>query len=179
MSRRPATPRPVAARRPARIDPVAEPLHRHALHLLRRLRLEDAATGMSAARLSALSVLVFGGPCALGALAAAEQVSAPTMTRLVQELEREGWVRREVDTADARSVRLVPTEAATRLLRRGRERRLTALTAALDAVSPSDRAALARALGALERVVAGLRDRAGAAGGGRGAAPRPARRRFD
>lgn len=172
MPRRTATPRRAA------IDPLAEPLHRGALRLLRLLRQEDAATGVSAARLSALSVLVFGGPCSLGALAAAEQVSAPTMTRLVQVLEGEGFVRREADATDARSARIVATPAAVRLLHRGRDRRLAALTRGLAALTPSDRSALAAATGPLLRVVQAL----GPAPERGTAGPRPARsgrRRFD
>ncbi len=145
-----ATPLPTA------LDPAAEPLHRGALHLLRLLRREDAATGVSAARLSALSVLVFGGPSSLGALAAAEQVSAPTMSRLVAELEAEGWLRRTADPDDARATRLEATAAATRLLLDGRTRRLSALTHGLRALPRTDRAALAAALPALDRLVRAL-----------------------
>ncbi len=158
-------------------DPAAEPLHRHALRLLRLLRREDEALGVSAARLSALSVLVFGGPMSLGALAEAEQVSAPTMTRLAQELEREGWARREVADADARRVRLSATPAAMRLLRRGRDGRLDALSAAIDALAPDDRKAIGAALPALDRLVQVLQQRASDA---RGDLPsRTGRRRLD
>ena len=72
---------------------VADRLHSAAIHLLRRIRKVDEASGLSAARLSALSVLVFGGATTVGALARAEQVSAPTMSRLVSGLERDGFVR--------------------------------------------------------------------------------------
>ena len=57
---------------------IADRLHSAAIHLLRRLRREDATTGLSAPRLSALSVIVFGGPLTLGELANAEQVRPPT-----------------------------------------------------------------------------------------------------
>jgi hypothetical protein len=70
----------------------ADRLHSAAIHLLRRLRREDAKSGLSAPRLSALSVLVFGGPLTLGELANAEQVRPPTMTRLVTALEADGRV---------------------------------------------------------------------------------------
>ena len=79
---------------------VADRLHSAAIRLLRRLRREDEAMGLTAARASALSVLVFGGrPITLGALAQAEQVSAPTITRLIVGMERDGLVRREADAA--------------------------------------------------------------------------------
>ncbi len=138
-------------------DPVAEPLHRTALQLLRLVRLEDATSGLSPARLSALSVLVFGGPCTLGALAAAEQVSAPTMSRLVTELEQDGWIVRRADPADARATRLTATAAGKRLLLAGRARRLHRLSRGLAALSTSDRRAIANALAAYERLVLALR----------------------
>ena len=50
---------------------IADQLHSAAIHLLRRVRKQDIATGEGPARLSALSVLVFGGPKTLGELAAA------------------------------------------------------------------------------------------------------------
>lgn len=157
---------------PASAHPVAEPLHRGALHLLRTLRREDAASGVSPARLSALSVLVFGGPCTLGALAAAEGVSAATMSRLVTELERDGWVVRHTDPTDARSARLEPSASARKLLLDGRARRLAALSNGLRALAAADRRAIERALPALERLVQAL---ASAPSRERAAA----RRRFD
>src|SRR2546426_6141402 len=77
---------------PARV--IADRLHSAAIHVLRRLRVEDKAIGLSGPRASALSVIVFRGPIAMGALAEAEQVRPPTITRLVASLERVGLVRR-------------------------------------------------------------------------------------
>ena len=75
---------------------LADRLHSAAIHLLRRARRTDPLTGVSAAQLSALSVLM-SGPKTLGELAAAEQVRAPTMSRLVSEMERTGAARKVVD----------------------------------------------------------------------------------
>jgi DNA-binding MarR family transcriptional regulator len=144
---------PRSASPPTGPHPVAEPLHRGALQLLRLLRREDAHSGVSPARLAALSVLVFHGPCTLGALAAAEQVSAPTMSRLAAELERDGWIARQVDPDDARRSTLTATAAARRLLLDGRARRLRALTAGLEALSRHDQRAIRAALPALEALV--------------------------
>src|SRR3954464_7525598 len=95
--------RPSAASRHADL---ADRLHSAAIHLLRRLRREDDASGLPAPQLSALSVIVFGGPLTLGDLARAEQVRPPTITRLIGELEQQGLVEREVDGADRRVVRV-------------------------------------------------------------------------
>src|SRR5262245_65493054 len=100
-------------RRPAPPHAVADRLHAAAIHLLRRLRAQDPAAGLSPARLSALSVVVFAGPVTLGQLAQAEQVSAPTMTRLVAGLEADGLLRREPDAADKRVVWLRATPRGT------------------------------------------------------------------
>src|ERR671925_2097042 len=101
----------------------ADRFHSAAIHALRHVRRDDPATGLSAARLSALSVLVFGGQRTLGELAAAEHVRPATMTRIVQALEAEGLVRREADPQDGRVTRLHPTAKGERVLWRGRERR--------------------------------------------------------
>src|SRR5579864_7112966 len=92
---------------------VADRLHSAAIHLLRRLRVRDLASGVGPAQLSALSVLVFGGPRSLGELAEAEQVRAPTMSRIVSGLERARLVKREA-TEDGRRVRLVATAKGTK-----------------------------------------------------------------
>jgi DNA-binding MarR family transcriptional regulator len=132
---------------------VADRLHSASIHLLRRLRKVDEASGLSAARLSALSVLVFGGPTAVGALARAEQVSAPTMSRLVSGLERDGFVVREADEGDARAVRVRATPKGRRVLVRGRERRVAELVGLLDGVSDEDLLTLGNAAEVMERIL--------------------------
>ena len=78
----------------AKLDPldVADRLHSAAIRLLRRVRVVDNETGLSAPKLSALSVLHFGGAMSLSALAKAEQVRAPTMSKLVGDLEADGLI---------------------------------------------------------------------------------------
>lgn len=134
---------------------VADRLHSAAIHLLRRLRLEDDATGLSAARLSALSVVVFGGPVALTALARAERVKPPTMTRLVIAMEEEGLLTRTRDTADGRVVRIRATPKGTRILQEGRRRRVATLARELGRLPAEDRALLLRAAGLMEAIAMG------------------------
>lgn len=133
----------------------ADRLHSVAIHILRRLRRVDSASGLSAPRLSALSVVVFAGPLTLGDLADAEQVRRPTMTRLVQALLRAGYVRRLRDARDGRVVRIAATARGERVMRDGRERRVRMLEALLRELPAADRAALKRALRALEGVFGG------------------------
>ena len=131
---------------------IADRLHSAAIHLLRRLRREDDASGLGAPRLSALSVVVFGGPITVGALAAAEQVRVPTMSRLVKALEGQGLVRRISDPADKRVVRVEATGSGRALLFAGRERRVATLARDVAALTDADRAALIAAIPLLERL---------------------------
>jgi len=140
---------------PARdVDAVADRLHSAAIHLLRRLRVEDEALGISAPRLSALSVLVFAGPKRIGELAHLEQVEPPTMTRLVDGLERDGYVTRASDPDDARAVRVDATARGREALIEGRRRRVEAFSALLAALPPRELAQLARGVTALEHALA-------------------------
>jgi DNA-binding MarR family transcriptional regulator len=134
---------------------VADRLHALAIHLLRQLRREDVAAGLTAPRLSALSVVVFGGPITLGELAAAEQVRPPTMTRLVQALERDGLVVRTTDPNDARVVRIRATAEGTRLLEHGRARRIARLAEQLATLTPEQRALVDDAVATLEPLFRG------------------------
>jgi DNA-binding MarR family transcriptional regulator len=117
----------------------ADKLHSAAIHLLRRLRVRDRESGIGPAQLSALSVLVFGGPKSLGELADAEQVRPPTMSRIVSGLERAGLLSRHA-TEDGRRVRLVATAKGTKILWEGRQRRVESLANALASLQETDRA---------------------------------------
>lgn len=129
---------------------LATRVHALAIHLLRRVRSTDAASGLTASRLSALSVLVFGGPRTVGELAAAEQVSAPTMSRLVTALEREGLARRSTDPADGRRVHVKATPAGVGALERARQRRVVRLERLIEGVEAPQRAVIDEAVGVLE-----------------------------
>jgi len=131
---------------------VANRLHSAAIHLLRRARRVDAESQLPAPQLSALSVIVYAGPITLGALAAAEQVRPPTMTRLVAAMEGAGLVRRETDGADRRVVRMSATAKGRRILEAGRDRRIAAIAEDLRQLSAADLNAVERALDAIERV---------------------------
>lgn len=131
----------------------ADRLHSAAIHLLRRLRSEDAAAGLSAPRLSALSVIVFSPhPPTLGELAEAEQVRPPTISRLVKELEAEGLVERLPDPDDRRVQRLRATAEGRRLLHEGRRRRVAVLARDLERLPPADLEVLEAAADLLEHL---------------------------
>ena len=140
-------------------EAVADRLHSAAIHLLRKLRKEDDASGLSAPRLSALSVVVFGGPLTLGQLAAAEQVKPPTMTRIVTGLEKDGLVQRVGDIRDRRLTRIQATARGQRVLAAGRARRIEKLAAAVRRLDRAELAELTRGVQLLEEIVGSMRHR--------------------
>jgi len=129
-------------------------MHSAAIHLLRRVReVDEKAMGISPARASALSVLVFGGARSLTELAAAERVTTATMSRLVTAMETEGLARRYPDVNDARAIRIEATAKGRRILERGRERRLELFEQLLADASDADIAAVHRAASVVERAI--------------------------
>ena len=139
---------PASRQPPART--IADRLHSAAIHLLRRVRKQDVATGEGPARVSALSVLVFGGPKTMGELAAAEQVKPPTMSRIVAGLARSRLVTITADAHDARRLHIRATAKGTRLLQKGRELRIAYLAAHLEMLSPEELVKLGEAVEILQ-----------------------------
>ena len=129
---------------------LAEGLNSVAIHLVRRLRRADVALGVGSSRLSALAVLVFGGPQSLGELASAEQVTPATMSRVVSGLEADGLAVRRLNLKDRRSLRITATPRGRRLMYRGRRLRVERLADRLQDLTLGD-------LGQLERGVEILR----------------------
>ncbi|MFH8336635.1 MarR family winged helix-turn-helix transcriptional regulator [Streptomyces sp. AM6-12] len=101
---------------------------------------------------STLARLEREGPVRLTLLAAAEGVAQPSMSQLVQRLERQDLVMRVGDAVDGRVTLIAVTDAGRQVLaarRRSRDARLADLMAKLP---DDDRHALAEAM----RVVAPL-----------------------
>ncbi len=116
-------------------------------HLRRRL-----SGNLSLSQLSALHLIERAGPLAIGELAEAEGAAAATMTRIVDALERDGYVRRRGSTTDRRSVMLSVTAKGRRLVQRRRRSRTAYVATRLARLTPAERRALAAALPALERL---------------------------
>lgn len=135
------------------VTEVADRIHSVAIHLLRRVRKQDAAAGIGPAQLSALSVLVFGGAITLGKLAEAEQVKPPTMSRIVTGLESNRLAEREVDAKDSRLVQVRATAKGARLLHEGRRRRIEYLARNLDFLSVRELETLKGAVEVLQRAL--------------------------
>lgn len=137
-------------------------LHATAVRILQHVRAQDRGSGLTPARLSALSVLVFGGRGrSLGELAAARQVTPPTMSRLVKELANQGLVTREPHPEDGRSVVVRATEEGRRRLEAGRGRRVERLRALLARLEEDELEAVRTACSALGRALAAPGDGSG------------------
>jgi DNA-binding MarR family transcriptional regulator len=128
-------------------------LHSAALHLLRRVASVDASSGLSPARLSALSVIVYGGPLTMSELARTERVSPATISSTVSGLEGAGLVLRRRKSLDARSVTVEATPNGRKVLTEGQRRRVALLAEGLATLSARDRAALTRGVDALEKLL--------------------------
>ena len=133
---------------------VADHLHSAAIHLLRRLRIQDLASGVGPAKLSALSVLVFSGrPLSLAELAQAEQVKNPTMSRLISDMQRDGLVRIAPSKQDARSIQITPTARGQELLLAGKKRRVDSLAQAVESLSTADLGRLEEGVELLRQII--------------------------
>ena len=134
-------------------EELADRLHSTAIHLLRQVRVQDSATGLAPARLSALSVLVFGGAMSLNDLAQAEQVRPPTMSRIVDALESAVLIRCTVNPQDRRAVVLEATEKGIAILWQGRKRRVRFLAKHLSRLSEQERKQIDAAIKAIQKAM--------------------------
>ena len=132
---------------------VAERLHSDAIHLLRELRDQDRRLGVPPARLSALSVLVFGRPRSLNALSEAEHVQPPTMSRIVEGLVKEGLAKRETDASDRRAVLISATEKGRKLMFLGRDQRVQRFVKLLESLDVDSLETLGRAADLLDEIL--------------------------
>ncbi len=127
----------------------------HALARIHRTLRHGAGAGaLTLGATSALWVLVNGEPMRLSELAARENVSAPTMSRLVGALERDGMVIRTADPLDGRASLIAPTDAAVELIRGATSRRAQMMEAALSRLDVDDRAAAERSIALLADALA-------------------------
>ena len=119
----------------------------------RALRRQGAESPVGHGALSLLATLTAAGPQRLGALAVAEGVSPPSMTRLVASLEKLGHVRRTPDPDDGRAALVEATPSGRQLVLAGRATRMEALRTLLDKLPADERELLREALPVLEHLV--------------------------
>ncbi|WP_169986813.1 MULTISPECIES: MarR family winged helix-turn-helix transcriptional regulator [unclassified Microbispora] len=123
--------------------PIAAILDDLAVLAVRRLSTRE----ISLTAATTLSYLDRNGPARLSVLAAEQGVTQPSMTQLVQRLEREGLVSRGVDAQDGRAVLVGVTDAGRALLAERRRRRRERLDEMLGTLSPGELRELTRAAG--------------------------------
>jgi len=114
--------------------------------IVRTLRNETGSGSLSLGATSALWVLVTSPPMRLSDLAAHEGVTAPTMSRIVSSLERDGMVRRTADPVDGRASLIEPTQDGIDLINGTTSRRARLVEEALGRLEPGDRAAAERSV---------------------------------
>jgi DNA-binding MarR family transcriptional regulator len=132
---------------------LATRLNSATVHMGRALRRPEQPEGLAAEHRSALGVVYFAGPIRMGALAAAERVGAPAMTRTVGILERAGLVRRQMDARDERAVLIEATPRGAHTVSEGRDERVRRIARALRRMPAPARARLAAAVGDLETLI--------------------------
>ena len=126
---------------------------RHGVNRLARLLRQQDDGDLGATSTAALATVRKRGPITLGELASAEQVSPPTMTKVVEKLEGRRFVSRVVDPNDRRVARVTITAAGTRFLEHSRARRTAWLAARLDEIDPQHVAQLAGTIDLLEALI--------------------------
>jgi DNA-binding MarR family transcriptional regulator len=120
-------------------EDIAEMLEQASILTTRHIT-DQAPLSLTAAL--ALSRLNREGPIRLTTLAAAEGIAQPSMTQLIQRLERQGLATRINDPEDGRAALVNITNAGRALLDARRRARPDRLAELLKAVSPEDEAAL-------------------------------------
>ena len=114
-----------------------------------RLAARETPTAMPRALWRALAQLEDLGPTRVSDLAAADRVSQPTATAVVQKLVEGGWVQRCPDPTVARAVRITITDAGRDALAQTREAAADALTPRLTRLDPETLRTLAAGIEAL------------------------------
>jgi DNA-binding MarR family transcriptional regulator len=137
---------------PLRSSELASQLRFAVMRLSRRLR-QHAPEDITPSQLSALSVIVRGERMTLSQLAEAERVQPPTITRVLDSLERKGLATRVPSEHDRRVLFVEPTPGGRALVETIRRRRDQYLAGRLRTFSAEERALLERAAGLLERLI--------------------------
>jgi DNA-binding MarR family transcriptional regulator len=112
-----------------------------------------ASGGLSHGLLSSLATVSKRGPIRLADLASVELVSAPSITRIVAELESQGLVQRSVDPDDGRAFLIAITGRGRELIEQARSTRAHLISELVDTLDSGDRELIIAALPALEKLI--------------------------
>jgi DNA-binding MarR family transcriptional regulator len=139
-------------------DALADALATDLERIVGLFRSLSPASGLSMTAAATMAGLERLGPQRLTLLAARESVTQPAMTQLISRLEESGLVRREASPEDGRVVLVDITDEGRAMLARRRAGRTERLAGILAQLGPDHRAALARALPALDALASLPRD---------------------
>jgi DNA-binding MarR family transcriptional regulator len=123
--------------------------------LLRRVRSESGAPGLSWSQATALGRLDRTGAMTTADLARAEMVKPQSMGTLLAELEADGLVRRQPHPTDGRQILFSLTDAGVAARRQRQAARLAWLTTALAGFDAAERRTLVDAVGLMQRLAQG------------------------
>jgi DNA-binding MarR family transcriptional regulator len=132
---------------------VASRLRPVLLQLNRHLRREAHAEGMTGGQSSVLGQIRNEPHLGVRELAGRAGVSAPSMTRYLDRMERAGLIVRSRSPEDGRRIRLALTPKGVRALRSIRSRRTAWLAERLEGLSPAELAAVDSAIEPLTRLL--------------------------
>ncbi|WP_382307168.1 MarR family winged helix-turn-helix transcriptional regulator [Herbiconiux sp. UC225_62] len=118
-------------------------------------RIRATSDTLTPGQISALSTIVRCGPIRPGDLARVERVAAPTITRLLADLETKHLVTRTADPDDGRSFFVGSTDAGAEAILRARTERAQHVLELFEELTDEQIAQLAGALDALD-TAAGL-----------------------
>lgn len=107
-------------------------LRRAVASLARRLRAETPEHGVSLGKLSVLGRLYRQGPMNAAELAGQERIKPQSLTRLLNDLDERGLIKRRPDESDGRRLLIEITAAGREILTRDTKQRDTWLAVALS-----------------------------------------------
>ena len=122
---------------------------------LSRLLRQEVHAELTPSQISALSTIRRNGPMSLGELAETERVAPPSISRMVERLEADGFIERIPDEVDRRVCRVAVTERAESMVAEARRHKAAWLTEHMAELSARDQKRLMAAVGAIEEL-AGL-----------------------
>ncbi|WP_407649891.1 MarR family transcriptional regulator [Gordonia pseudamarae] len=125
------------------------------VRLARRLRGRRGTKSVSLTQLSALNTLHHEGPMTPGALAMAERVQPPSMTRVIASLTELGMVRREPHPTDGRQAIVTLAERGIDAISAELAAREEWLSRRLAELTPDERETLEKVVGIMDKIIRG------------------------
>jgi DNA-binding MarR family transcriptional regulator len=145
---------PAPAEPPRPSTALANELRPILVRLARELRKETSHLGITGGQATLLWQVAENPGIGLRALAELEGIATPTVSGLIDRLQRAGLVTRERSQTDRRRIGLTITPAGSELLVAVRARRTVWLADRLERLQPAARAAIAAALDPLHGLIA-------------------------